>query len=65
MKRKKLKLDDLKVKSFVTEEQLDKGQTVKGGARSGFICTLFDVCDWTDDGVCPSLGLSDCHLCVP
>jgi len=34
MKNKKLKLADLKVKSFVTERSEEKVNTLKGGARS-------------------------------
>ncbi|UII32938.1 pinensin family lanthipeptide [Fulvivirga ulvae] len=32
MKKKKMKLDELKVKSFITEEFNEKAETVKGGA---------------------------------
>ncbi len=43
MKSKKLKLDDLKIKSFVTE--IDKTESVKGGANLETIdvttCTRF------------------------
>ena len=34
MKKKKLRLDELKVKSFVTQNEEALGQTIKGGINS-------------------------------
>lgn len=34
MKNKKLKLDELKVKSFITENQTENFETIKGGGDS-------------------------------
>jgi len=35
MKKKRLKLNELKVKSFVTDEEKNNANTLKGGGRSG------------------------------
>ena len=59
MKKGKLNLDQLSVKSFVTEEQADKMHTVKGGAT--FHCSDYNCsevgCPITDESrpiqVCP------------
>ena len=40
MKKKQLKLEDLKVKSFVTEVTDENGETVKGGTASWMYYTL-------------------------
>lgn len=38
MKTKKLKIEDLKVKSFVTAIDVNKEQTVKGGSAFSALC---------------------------
>jgi len=43
MKKKKLKLDELKVKSFVTEDLSDTAETVKGGGIN-FNPSWYDGC---------------------
>jgi hypothetical protein len=44
---KKLKLDNLKVKSFVTALEEEKAHTVKGGAPEK---SVEDICYYTADG---------------
>ncbi len=42
MKKKKLKLDELKIQSFITELKPDHAQTAKGGSDvpTGWICSV-------------------------
>lgn len=52
MKKKKLDLNALQVKSFVTSMENDSKNTIEGGARAAYtekiVCTASGVC------VCPS-----------
>lgn len=50
MKKKKIELKNLAVKSFVTDEQQLNKRTVKGG---GFLSIWGDSCQW---GNCPTDG---------
>ena len=58
MNSKKLKISDLKVKSFVTDVTKGKGQTVKGGSfyecggGGEFPTNLFEECYPTREFVC-------------
>jgi len=45
MKKKSLNIDQLKVKSFVTEHEGLKNLGVKGGIKATFACTKREVCD--------------------
>jgi len=58
MKNKKLKLTDLKVKSFVTEDNDELVKTIKGGARSGSIDNPSDF--FTCNGPTPG---THCFIC--
>ncbi|WP_221408099.1 pinensin family lanthipeptide [Fulvivirga imtechensis] len=44
MKKNKLTLNDLSVKSFVTSFEPGSNDTIKGGARSLNLCTASGVC---------------------
>jgi len=48
MKKKRLKLDELKVNSFVTDEEKNKSNTLKGGSGSKTNKTTADAtpCSW-------------------
>lgn len=48
MKKQKLKLGEVKVKSFVTDMAKDKVQTVKGGGPSD-LCISDGGCNWTEN----------------
>jgi|GEM_PF-2932956 len=59
MKNKKLNLKELTVKSFVTDLENEKEQTVKGGGFSnGSICNTVEpeFCNWTYNAWCVSNG---------
>lgn len=52
MKNKKLNLNELKVKSFVTDLENGKENTVKGGAITVEVgCTMFPICTWDGCGI--------------
>ncbi|ELR68529.1 hypothetical protein C900_00270 [Fulvivirga imtechensis AK7] len=53
---KKLKLNDLKVKSFVTDAEDFNSQTIRGGGLSAGFCTYDD---------CKSYLASNCSDCNP
>lgn len=56
MKNRKLKLDDLRLQSFVTSFEEGKEQTVQGGGRGSFIiCESINIC---------SAGCSDISYCL-
>ncbi len=61
MKKKKLKLDDLKVQSFVTSLDNEKSKKIQGGTNSGPMYT--QVCYYTCAGdscvVCASVPTCD------
>ena len=52
MKKKKLGLEQLTVKSFVTSMDDSTKETIQGGARSEIVCSASGVC------ICPS---EDCE----
>jgi hypothetical protein len=62
---KKLKLDNLKVKSFVTALEGEKAHTIKGGAdnqQSVDICWYTrSGCAQTDDYFCENSGIEGCE----
>jgi hypothetical protein len=61
MKNKKLNLEDLKVKSFVTEIQDEMSETAKGGFSDGTPCNTQEpeFCNWTYNAWCYSGGTCD------
>jgi hypothetical protein len=59
-KKKKLKLDDLKVNSFVTSLADDSQAQVKGGV---FTIIFFSVCSDCSECSCPSINYTDCTDC--
>ncbi|WP_155205853.1 pinensin family lanthipeptide [Xanthovirga aplysinae] len=48
MKKKELRLDQLKVESFVTSLEYEKEDTIKGGAFTVWCPSDWDECDKTD-----------------
>lgn len=58
MKNRKLKLNELKVSSFVTGELNEKSETIKGGAIIGVsgLCNDDNTrkCSWPSNCACPS-----------
>lgn len=65
MKNKKIKLSELKVKSFVTEFGADKKNTAKGGLVPPYIPYTIGTCSTRDPQDCPprDSNISDCGPC--
>lgn len=60
MKRKKLNLNELRVKSFVTEFENGKESTVRGGEEGGPATLLYGgVCE----GPIPTNDEQSCYMC--
>lgn len=61
MKNKKLKLNELRVSSFITDDLNEKAETVKGGAliRYSVLCNDDNTtkCSRASNCVCPSADL--------
>ena len=62
MKRKKLNLDELKVKSFVTEQKSLMNLGVKGGIKATFACTKRAVCDTKSPYDCGGTMFKYCDM---
>ncbi|MGB3467885.1 MAG: pinensin family lanthipeptide [Cyclobacteriaceae bacterium] len=65
MKKKNLKISDLKIQSFVTSMEDESGETVKGGYRSNF-----GGCDTVDGSfngpaICQNTICPDRSICDP
>ncbi|MEL7222392.1 MAG: pinensin family lanthipeptide [Bacteroidota bacterium] len=56
MKNSKLKIDQLKVSSFVTDFSEGEKNTVKGGSFTtmGMQCTNIESLDWCPSDYCPT-----------
>ena len=66
MKKKKLKLDQLKVKSFITEDGLNERKTIKGGQLLTFPCTIDLTPYLTEDPyLCTVFACSQASACLP
>ncbi|MGB3463839.1 MAG: pinensin family lanthipeptide [Cyclobacteriaceae bacterium] len=65
MKSKKLNLNELKVKSFVTEFDGEKQNTAKGGLPIPYIPYTIGTCSTRDPQDCPprDSNQSDCGPC--
>ncbi|MEL6560642.1 MAG: pinensin family lanthipeptide [Bacteroidota bacterium] len=59
MKKKTLKLDELKVKSFITEQDKAKVSTIRGGIKITFACTKAEKCN-TGETDCGGTQLEFC-----
>ncbi len=69
MKKKKITLGQLEVKSFVTSMEDDISQTIAGGAKhtrknlctaSGVCVCQSEDCDYTEEIVCTASGVCVC-----
>ncbi|MCW3104369.1 MAG: hypothetical protein JWO09_2809 [Bacteroidetes bacterium] len=62
--KKKLKLSNLKVQSFVTQLNIDDSKTVKGGDRSATpeCATEVAACQFTGTPACAGSHVPNCSL---
>lgn len=65
MKKKKLKISNLKIQSFVTSVKKDKVDTVKGGYRSNFGPCESLQGSYLGPAVCENTICPDRSLCDP
>lgn len=69
MKNKKLNLNDLSVKSFITSFEEDGRQTIKGGAKGAYtdrlLCTASGVCVCNSDDCETQVACDLTETCPP
>ena len=65
MKKKRLKLKELKVKSFITLTNLDSGETIKGGLRAPGDDLVPHKKTPGDTALCQPTPATFCYHCPP
>ena len=63
MKKRKLRLDELKVKSFVTNNEEALGKTIKGGVNSDFDIPKDPIRNPIDTILCAPTPGTWCYYC--